>query len=106
MKDELLKQLESLSKRKDEVGRRTFLKMLASMGIISAISIDDTFAYSSDAKGKIVIIGGGAAGLSMAARLTRWLDNPDITLIDPSDRQYYQPGFTLIAAGEYEPDEV
>ena len=106
MKDELFKQLESLSSRKDEIGRRSFLKVLASMGILSTIGINDTFAYSSNAKGKIVIVGGGAAGLSMAARLTRWLDDPDITLIDPSDRQFYQPGFTLIACGEYQPDEV
>ena len=35
----------------------------------------------------------------MAARLKHWLDEPDITLIDPSDRQFYQPGFTLIASG-------
>ncbi|MCC8095143.1 MAG: NAD(P)/FAD-dependent oxidoreductase, partial [Tannerellaceae bacterium] len=41
-----------------------------------------------------------------AARLSRWLDDPDITLIDPSDRQYYQPGFTLIASGVYQPEEV
>ena len=54
----------------------------------------------------IVIIGGGAAGISMAARLKSWLDKPDITLIDPSDRQFYQPGFTLIASGVYQPDDV
>lgn len=53
-----------------------------------------------------MIIGGGAAGISMAARLSRWLNHPDITLIDPSDRQYYQPGFTLIASGVYKPEEV
>lgn len=106
MKDELLKQLESLSNHKNDIDRRMFLKIMASLGIVSTIGINDTFAFSSKAKGKIVIIGGGAAGISMAARLMRWLDDPDITLIDPSDRQYYQPGFTLIASGEYQPDEV
>ena len=35
-----------------------------------------------------------------------WLDEPDITLIDPSDRQFYQPGFTLIASGVYQPEDV
>lgn len=106
MKSELLKQLEYISTQNSEIGRRSFLKLLVSAGVISTIGANEAFAYSSKAKGKIVIIGGGAAGLSMAARLMRWLDEPDITLIDPSDRQYYQPGFTLIACGEYQPDEV
>ena len=87
------------------VSRRHFLKTAAAMA--AAVGIPQiTHAFSSQAKGKIVVIGGGAAGLSMAARLMRWLDNPDITLIDPSDRQFYQPGFTLIASGVYSPDEV
>ena len=75
-------------------------------GLLTAASTQKAKAFSSKAKGKIVIIGGGAAGISMAARLKSWLDKPDITLIDPSDRQFYQPGFTLIASGVYQPDDV
>ncbi|MDR2953914.1 MAG: NAD(P)/FAD-dependent oxidoreductase [Prevotella sp.] len=89
--------------------RRKFLKIAAATGVVGGIAAAGIYKateFSSDAKGKIVIIGGGAAGLSMAALLQRWLNNPDITLIDPSDRQYYQPGFTLVASGVYEPDEV
>lgn len=96
-----LKQLE-----KNGVDRRDFMKILGSLGLLSVIGTQDASAFSSKAKGKIVIIGGGAAGLSMAARLTSWLEKPDITLIDPSDRQYYQPGFTLIASGVYQPNDV
>ncbi len=88
------------------INRRNFLKWMAATGLLSAVNTQQAHAFSSDAKGKIVIIGGGAAGISMAARLKRWLNNPDITLIDPSDRQYYQPGFTLIASGVYQPDDV
>lgn len=88
------------------VDRRDFMKILASMGLLSVVGTQDTKAFSSKAKGKIVIIGGGAAGLSMAARLMGWLNEPDVTLIDPSDRQFYQPGFTLIASGVYAPDDV
>ncbi len=86
--------------------RRDFLKLAAATGLLSVIGTQDAKAFSSNAKGRIVIIGGGAAGISMAARLQGWLKNPDITLIDPSERQYYQPGFTLIASGVYTPDEV
>lgn len=104
MTHELEEQLKELEKK--GIDRRHFLKLMAATGLISVASTQKAKAFSSDAKGKIVIIGGGAAGISMAARLLNWLDNPDITLIDPSDRQYYQPGFTLIASGVYEAGEV
>lgn len=94
---------------KKKITRRKFLKIAGATGVaggVAAAGIYKITEFSSDAKGKIVIIGGGAAGLSMAALLNRWLDEPDITLIDPSDRQFYQPGFTLVASGVYTADEV
>lgn len=48
---------------------------------------------------RIVIVGAGAAGLSAAARLSRRLDGARITLLDARRDHYYQPGFTLVAAG-------
>lgn len=92
-----------------KITRRKFLKIAAvtgTAGIITATGVYKLTKFSSNAKGKIVIIGGGAAGLCMAALLQDWLDQPDITIIDPSDRQYYQPGFTLVASGVYTPNEV
>jgi sulfide:quinone oxidoreductase len=52
---------------------------------------------------RIVIIGGGAAGITVAASLTRHSDNKilDITIIDPATRHYYQPAFTLVGGGSY-----
>lgn len=88
------------------IDRRHFLKAMTAAGILTLLPSNEAKAFSSKVKGKILVVGGGAAGLSMAARLQRWLDSPDITLIDPSDRQYYQPGFTLIASGVYEPGDV
>ncbi len=86
------------------MNRRNFLK---TMTIASAASVISTSSCSkSDVKAKILIIGGGAAGIDASARLIRALSNPDITLIDPSQLHYYQPGFTLIAGGIYSPDEV
>ena len=88
------------------ISRRRFMKMLVAAGVLTTFGTQEAKALSSNAKGKIVIIGGGAAGISMAARLKKWLNTPDITLIDPSEKQFYQPGFTLIASGVYKPDEV
>lgn len=104
MKHELEDQLKAFEKK--GIDRRHFFKLMAMAGLLTAASTQKAKAFSSNAKGKIVIIGGGAAGISMAARLKSWLDKPDITLIDPSDRQFYQPGFTLIASGVYQPDDV
>ena len=47
---------------------------------------------------RIVIIGGGTAGISVAARLRR-AGQSDIALIEPSGRHYYQPLWTLVGAG-------
>ncbi len=94
---------------KFDINRRNFLKFATIAGATTAVAGGISYKalkFSSNAKGKVVIIGGGAAGISVAARLLRYLNNPDITIIDPSDRHYYQPGFTLIAGGVYSADEV
>ena len=93
------------------ISRRTFIKAgiagAATVGVISAAGYQGyEFFKTVDVKGRILIIGGGAAGCSMAARLSRRIEHPDITIVDPSDRQFYQPGFTFIAAGIFKPDEV
>nr|WP_321521417.1 FAD/NAD(P)-binding oxidoreductase [uncultured Macellibacteroides sp.] len=102
--NEFQRTLEQLEKA--GMDRRHFFKLMAMTGLLTVAGTSESKAFSSKAKGKIVIIGGGAAGISMAARLMKWLDEPDVTLIDPSDRQYYQPGFTLIASGVYKPEDV
>jgi sulfide:quinone oxidoreductase len=61
---------------------------------------------SSSARARVLIVGGGSAGINIAARLTRALERPQITLIEPGGTHYYQPGFTLVAAGVFDPNEV
>ena len=47
---------------------------------------------------KIVIVGGGTAGLAVAARLRR-AGESDVALIEPSEKHFYQPLWTLVGAG-------
>ncbi len=47
---------------------------------------------------KVLIIGGGSAGIDVAARLRR-AKVTDIGLIEPSDKHYYQPLWTLVGGG-------
>ena len=49
----------------------------------------------------ILIIGGGAAGVSVANNMRRVDANIDIAIIEPSEKHYYQPGFTIIGGGAY-----
>jgi sulfide:quinone oxidoreductase len=53
----------------------------------------------------ILIVGGGNAGISVAAQLSKVLKHPEIAIIEPSRKHYYQPLWTLVGAGVF-PKEV
>mgnify|MGYP002700153981 FL=1 len=55
---------------------------------------------------RIVIVGGGAGGISMAASLLKRAATLDISIIEPSDKHYYQAGFTLVGGGCYSADSL
>ncbi|MFF3935172.1 NAD(P)/FAD-dependent oxidoreductase [Streptomyces phaeofaciens] len=48
---------------------------------------------------RVVIVGGGSAGISVAARLRR-AGVGDIVLVEPSDTHWYQPLWTLVGGGQ------
>ena len=60
----------------------------------------------ADASHDIVIIGGGAAGISVAASLLSRSDDLDIAIIDPADIHYYQPGWTMVGGGIFTADQT
>ncbi len=49
----------------------------------------------------LLIVGGGAAGVSAANNMRRQNASITIGLIEPSEKHYYQPGFTIIGGGAY-----
>ncbi len=42
-------------------------------------------------KTRIVVVGGGTAGLTVSAQLLSRDPELDVTIIEPSDKHYYQP---------------
>lgn len=51
---------------------------------------------------QVVIIGGGNAGISVAAQLHKRNKDLDIALIDPAEKHFYQPAWTLVGAGTFD----
>lgn len=50
-------------------------------------------------KHQIMIVGGGSGGITVAARLKRANGSLDVAIVEPSEKHYYQPLFTLIGGG-------
>jgi sulfide:quinone oxidoreductase len=48
---------------------------------------------------RILIVGGGCAGITTAATLRKHDPSLEIAIIEPSDLHWYQPGLTLVGAG-------
>ena len=61
------------------------------------------FASQLDKSFDIVIVGGGSAGSGVAASLLKRDKQLKIAIIEPSQKHYYQPAWTLVGAGEFDP---
>ncbi|XSG83261.1 MAG: TIGR01244 family sulfur transferase [Methyloligella sp. ZOD6] len=57
----------------------------------------------ADATHDVVIVGGGAAGIATASSLLTRAPDLDIAIIDPAEAHYYQPGWTMVGAGVFDP---
>lgn len=92
------KQMQALSDTR--LSRRELLSL--SVAGAGALWLPETAKAAPDkirTSAHIVIVGAGAAGLTVASRLAMRLEGAKITLIDARKKHFYQPGFTLVAAG-------
>lgn len=60
---------------------------------------------NTSARPRIVLVGGGAAGISVAASLAAGGDAVDLTIVEPSDTHFYQPLWTLVGGGVFPREE-
>ncbi len=54
---------------------------------------------NTTAKHQVLVVGGGTAGITVAARMLR-KGYTDVAVIEPSDKHYYQPLWTLVGGGQ------
>ncbi|XP_052889356.1 sulfide:quinone oxidoreductase, mitochondrial [Anopheles moucheti] len=50
-------------------------------------------------KCKLLVVGGGSGGCSVAAKASNKLGEGKVIVLEPADKHYYQPMFTLIGGG-------
>lgn len=51
---------------------------------------------------QILIIGGGTAGITVAAQFKNKNSSLEMAIIEPSEKHYYQPAWTLVGAGTFD----
>jgi len=51
---------------------------------------------------QVLVIGGGTAGIMVTSQLKRKDSTVDIAIIEPSEKHYYQPAWTLVGANTYD----
>lgn len=61
---------------------------------------------SSTSRHDIVIIGGGAGGIAVAASLHKRQADLDIAIVEPAKDHFYQPGWTLVGGGVFTPEQT
>ncbi|MCA1806130.1 MAG: NAD(P)/FAD-dependent oxidoreductase [Xanthomonadaceae bacterium] len=81
------------------LGRRQLLKLGLGAGAAALMPLSGLQADTVSTRARVVILGGGAAGMSIANRLATRLSGARITVVEPKEQHDYQPGWTMIASG-------
>ncbi|MEA3228014.1 MAG: FAD/NAD(P)-binding oxidoreductase [Campylobacterota bacterium] len=111
-KNQILEEiLAEVDKHPEIMSRRDAFKYLTmspmAASILAGATVGTTAVSASDVTGKVVIVGGGLAGMSTAARLKSSASDLEVVVIEPDPISVsYQPGQTLVGAGIWEGDEI
>ncbi len=78
-------------------------------GLSGRLNALDIWAGSASAPVRshdVVIVGGGAAGISTASGILKRKPDADIAIIEPRTEHYYQPGWTLVGGGVFRREQT
>jgi sulfide:quinone oxidoreductase len=73
-----------------------------SKGLQQAVREPVTSACDWNGIFDVVVIGGGAAGIGVTASLLRRRPSLKIAVVEPNDKHYYQPAWTLVGGGAFD----
>ena len=62
----------------------------------------DKFMSSNTQHFDVVIVGGGSGGIAAAASLLKRRQSLTIAIVEPNEKHYYQPGWTMVGAGVFD----
>lgn len=86
------------------INRRDFLKISAALATTLAAGCATT--NGADARGRVVVIGGGFGGATAAKYLKKWAPGLDVTLVERNARFVSCPISNLVLAGVKDIDDI
>ncbi len=54
----------------------------------------------------VVVVGGGSGGIAVAASLLKRDAGLSLAIVDPADKHFYQPGWTMVGSGIFDPEST
>lgn len=85
-------------------GRREVLAL--GLGAAASAALPRAATAQQRSNARIVVVGAGAAGITMAAQLSQRLDGARILVLDRTERHVYQPGLTMVGGGVWRPERL
>ncbi|RXF75565.1 bifunctional protein tyrosine phosphatase family protein/NAD(P)/FAD-dependent oxidoreductase [Hansschlegelia zhihuaiae] len=86
----------------DEIVRRASAAGYDLSGVAKRIETGGVPVDRSAEHHDVIIVGGGAGGIAVAASMLARKSGLDIAIVEPADVHYYQPGWTLVGGGVFQ----
>ncbi|GLK56649.1 sulfide:quinone oxidoreductase [Methylopila capsulata] len=90
----------------DEILQRANAAGYDLSSLAQRIKTGAALAERSAERHDVVIVGGGAGGIAVAASMLARKPGLDIAIVEPAEVHYYQPGWTLVGGGVFQASDT